>query len=237
MSIIDIVLGALILFGLIRGFIKGLFVEVASLLALVLGVYGAIHFSNFASDFIKSKVEWNEKTINIIAFAVTFVVIVLVISLAGKALTKLADFAALGILNKLLGGVFGGLKLALILSVVLIVFDKINDTLPFFNKEQLKEYNLITNINNLSIKGKSTLTDKDGNLVMEWVKTEVTEKDKIENLRLAIKALNDEIVPTDPPVKRQLKMTHPGGGNLMEDAVKKVMEVEDILLVLGYEWD
>ena len=68
----------------------------------------------------------------------------------------------------------------------------------YLNKEQLKEYNLITNIDNLSIKGKSTLTDKDGNLVMEWVKTEVTEKDKIENLRLAIKALNDEIVPTDP---------------------------------------
>ena len=32
---------------------------------------------------------------NIVAFAITFVIIVLAISLAGKALTKLADFAAL----------------------------------------------------------------------------------------------------------------------------------------------
>ena len=31
MVVIDIVLGALLLFGLIRGFMKGLFVEVASL--------------------------------------------------------------------------------------------------------------------------------------------------------------------------------------------------------------
>ena len=45
MSIIDIVLGALLLFGLIRGAMKGLFVEIASLFALVLGVFGAIHFS------------------------------------------------------------------------------------------------------------------------------------------------------------------------------------------------
>ncbi len=47
------------------------------------------------------------------------------------------------------------------------------------------------------------------------------------------------IVPTGPPVKWQLKMTHagPGGGNLQEDLVKKVMEVEDVLLVLGYEWE
>ncbi|EDP72615.1 hypothetical protein FBALC1_15977 [Flavobacteriales bacterium ALC-1] len=139
MSIIDIVLGALLLFGLIRGAMKGLFVEVASLVALVLGVYGAIHFSGFAADLLESKVEWNEKTINIVAFAITFVLIVLAISLAGKALTKLADFAALGIINKLAGGIFGALKIGLILSVLLIVFNKLNNTLPFMEKEDLEE--------------------------------------------------------------------------------------------------
>ncbi len=137
MGIIDIVLGALILFGLVRGFMKGLFVEVASLVALIAGVYGAIHFSNFASDFLESKVDWNEKTINIAAFAITFVIIVLTIAFAGKALTKLANFAALGIINKLLGGLFGGLKIALILSVVLIIFDKMNSTIPFTDEETL----------------------------------------------------------------------------------------------------
>lgn len=139
MSIIDIVLGALLLFGLIRGAMKGLFVEIASLVALVLGVYGAIHFSGFAADFLESKVDWNEKTINIVAFAITFVIIVLAISLAGKALTKLADFAALGIINKLAGGVFGALKIGLILSVLLIVFNKLNKTLPFMEQDDLDE--------------------------------------------------------------------------------------------------
>ena len=139
MSIIDIILGALILFGLIRGATKGLFVEIASLLALVLGIYGAIHFSYFAAGFLESKVDWNEKTINIVAFAITFVIIVLAISLAGKALTKLADFAALGLLNKLLGGAFGALKIGLILSILLIVFNKLNKTLPFMDKEDLEE--------------------------------------------------------------------------------------------------
>lgn len=135
MSVIDIVLGALILFGLVRGFMKGLFVEVASLVALVAGVYGAIHFSNFAAEFLQNKTDWNEKTINITAFAVTFVIIVLAIGLAGKALTKLADFAALGIINKLAGGVFGALKIALILSVVLNVFDKLNNTITLLEED------------------------------------------------------------------------------------------------------
>jgi hypothetical protein len=32
-------------------------------------------------------------------------------------------------------------------------------------------------------------------------------------------------------------MTRPGGNDLQEDTEKKVMEVEDLLLVLGYEWE
>ena len=139
MSVLDIVLAALLLFGLVRGLINGLFVEVASLVALVAGVYGAIHFSDFAANFLMDKTEWSEKTINITAFAITFVVIVLVIALAGKALTKLADFAALGIINKILGGLFGALKIGLILSVVLIVFDSLNSTIPFTDEESLED--------------------------------------------------------------------------------------------------
>ena len=138
MAVIDIVLGALILFGLIRGLMKGLFVEVASLIALIAGIYGAIHFSNFAAEYLMEYFDWNEKTINITAFAITFVIIVLAISLAGKALTKLANFAALGLLNKLLGGVFGGLKIALVLSIILLLFTKLNKTIPFVSDEELE---------------------------------------------------------------------------------------------------
>lgn len=139
MAIIDIILGALLLFGLIRGLMKGLFVEVASIVALIAGVYGAIHFSNFAAELLEPRVEWDEKYINIVAFAITFVIIVVIIALAGKALTKLADFAALGFLNKLLGGVFGALKIGLILSVVLIIFDNMNNKLPFASEDDLED--------------------------------------------------------------------------------------------------
>jgi membrane protein required for colicin V production len=139
MTVIDIVLGALLLFGLIRGLSKGLFVEVASLLALIVGVYGAIHFSHFATEFLESRVDWSEKYINIVSFTITFIIIVFTISLAGKALTKLADFAALGALNKLLGGVFGFLKIGLILSVILMVFSTMNKTIPFVDDDDIEE--------------------------------------------------------------------------------------------------
>ena len=152
MNVIDIVLLVFILLGLVRGFMKGLFVEIASLLALILGVYGAIHFSNYAAGFLETKTDWSEKTIAITAFAITFVAIVFLITLAGKALTKIADFAALGILNKLLGGVFGGLKTALILSVILTIFDKMNRNLPFVDEQTIEDSMLYKPVNELVLK-------------------------------------------------------------------------------------
>ncbi len=139
MNIFDIIIAALLLFGFVRGLMKGLFVEVASLVALIGGVYGAIHFSYFIADFLKESVSWKEEYISLAAFAATFVVIIVIIALLGKALTKLADFASLGIINKILGGVFGALKIGLILSVIFIFFGKMNDTIPFIKKETLDE--------------------------------------------------------------------------------------------------
>lgn len=142
MSVVDIVLGSLLLFGTVRGLMKGLFVEVASLTALVVGVYGAIHFSGYASQFLDPHVSWKEETLQIVSFAITFVVIVMAIGLAGKALTKLADFAALGLLNKFLGAIFGLLKIGLILSIVLLIVDKVNTKVPFLSPKDLEKSTL-----------------------------------------------------------------------------------------------
>lgn len=139
MNFIDLILGGMIVAGFVRGLMKGLFVEVASLVALIAGMYGAIHFSYYAGDFLKDSFEtWDEKYINLAAFAITFIIILVLITLAGKLLTKIADFAALGILNKLLGGAFGGLKMAVIAGAVLIFFDKTNNTMEFVEKEKIE---------------------------------------------------------------------------------------------------
>ena len=120
MSSIDITLAVIIGLAAWRGFKKGLFVELASLIGMVAGVYGAIYFSGFAAGLLEGVFDWRPKAINITAFAITFSGIVLAVTLAGRALTKIADFAALGIINKLLGAAFGGLKIAFIISVAIM---------------------------------------------------------------------------------------------------------------------
>lgn len=139
MNTVDIVIAVILLFGLVKGFIKGLFIEITSLVGLVLGVYGAIHFSYFLSDILKSKVSWDASMIQIIAFAGTFLIILIALVFLGKALTKIAETIALGFFNKILGAIFGFLKYALILSVIFLVYDQINGSIKFINKKKAKQ--------------------------------------------------------------------------------------------------
>ena len=134
MNTIDIVIGIILIFGTVNGFMKGLFVEVTTLVGLVLGVYGAIHFSYFLGDFLKDSVSWDESMIQVVAFAGTFLIILIALVLLGKAMTKIAETIALGFFNKMVGGIFGFLKYALILSIVLIVYDEINASIRFMEK-------------------------------------------------------------------------------------------------------
>lgn len=140
MNFIDIIIGGAIVGGFARGLMKGLFVEVASLVGLIVGLYGAIHFSYFAGDFlVENFPSWEEKYVNLTAFAITFIVILVAVTMAGKLLTKVADFASLGILNKILGGAFGGLKMAIIIGAALVFFERTNNTMEFVEKEKIDE--------------------------------------------------------------------------------------------------
>ena len=138
MNIFDSVIVVILIFAFVRGFMKGFFVEIASLIALIGGIYGAIYFSYFASDLLKEYVEWSENYITLTAFAVTFIAIVVAVSSLGKVFTKMANLVALGLINKLLGGVFALLKSVLILSVVFVFFARLNDVIRFVEKETLE---------------------------------------------------------------------------------------------------
>lgn len=135
---IDIVIAIPLLWGLIKGYGKGLFVSLASLVALVGGIYVAVHFSDITGSYLERYVNLGDGVMKLTAFAITFIIVVILVSLAGRLLTKVADFASLGILNKLLGAAFGALKFAFIISVILIFLDAGNRALNIIPKETLQ---------------------------------------------------------------------------------------------------
>jgi membrane protein required for colicin V production len=139
MNFFDIILGSLLAFGLYKGFRNGLLVELASFVSLLLGIYLSVQFSAFTAKSLAGFVHWNPKTIQIIAFLLTFVAVVIGISFLAKILTKIVHFAYLGWINKLGGGFFRLLKTILILSVFQNLFEKINFNQTFAKKETLEQ--------------------------------------------------------------------------------------------------
>lgn len=126
MSYLDIFLGGLLIYGFVRGFRNGFFIEFASFVSLLVGIYLAIKFSYLMKSILGIHVSWDPKTVQIAAFIITFILVVIGISLLAKFLTKMANLASLGIVNKVTGSVFGLLKMILTLSVLLSLFQKIN---------------------------------------------------------------------------------------------------------------
>ena len=121
MGIIDIIILIFIILMLILGFRKGFIISLTSLVALILGIYLAIHFSNFASELLKANFDVSATYLPILSFAITFLIILIGILLLGKLLEKLVDMVGMGFLNHLAGAVLGVIKSVLILSVIFFV--------------------------------------------------------------------------------------------------------------------
>ena len=142
MNYFDIIIAIPLLWGAYKGFSKGLVSSIASLIALLLGIYGAIQFSDFIAVYVSGTVDVEANYIPLIAFAITFIGIVIGIHFLAKILTKLVDAIALSWLNTLAGTLFGILKMAFILSVFIFIFEKI-DTKENILSPELKENSLL----------------------------------------------------------------------------------------------
>ena len=129
MNFIDIILCVPLLWGLYKGFTKGLIIEAASIIALGLAIWGGVKFSDFLTGYIHAHLGWNTKYLPVISFAVIFLGILLLVYAIAKLIEKLVKAVSLGFVNKLAGGIFGMLKFGLILSVLIFVLNAIEKNL------------------------------------------------------------------------------------------------------------
>jgi membrane protein required for colicin V production len=135
MNTIDLVFAILLLWSAYRGYTKGFIVQLATLSALLLGILGAVMFSDITSSIIIKNFDVSGQYLPIISFAVTFIVIVIAVHLFARMLNKLIDAIALGIVNRLLGVLFSVLKIAFIVSIILVLINKADNKYNFIPNE------------------------------------------------------------------------------------------------------
>jgi len=149
MNWIDAIIVVLLIISLVRGFINGLVKEVASLAALILGIWGAIRFSAFTAEKLYDYFDMTGRYVGIIAFLITFGIIVVIIHFVGIIADKIVDAASLGLINRVLGIGFGLLKSILLLSVLFVILNAIDARKSFLPKDTIEGsvfYNPISDI-------------------------------------------------------------------------------------------
>lgn len=138
MNWIDAAIVIILILSIVMGFINGFVKEVASLAALILGIWGAIKFSTFTAGKLYDYFDMTGHYVGVIAFLVTFGLIVVIIHFVGILADKIVNAVALGFVNRLLGIAFGLLKSILIMSVFFVILNVIDAKRPFLPKDKIE---------------------------------------------------------------------------------------------------
>ena len=138
MNVLDIIFLVPMLFALYRGFKKGMIHMIASLAALVLGILGAMKLRPLFATFLDSVFDISPEYMNVIAFSVAFVSIVLLVHLSAFLVEKLIKAVALNFVNRLLGMAVGLLVTAFVISMILWPLNQVNAEKQIIKPERIE---------------------------------------------------------------------------------------------------
>ncbi len=171
----DIIIAVpLIWFGY-KGFTKGIIIEITSILAFILGIWGGIYFSDYISDAVIDNI--NSEYEPIISFTIIFVAIVILVFILGKLLEKIINIAQLKIANKLGGAAFGVAKVVLMLSFLVTIIDRYDqqfELLPQDMKNESTLYQPLCDISKIivpAVQDSRTFTDSKFDFDFDFLKS------------------------------------------------------------------
>lgn len=139
MNFFDIIFLVILIWAAYKGFSKGLIIQAASLAALFLGVFGAIKFSGYTAFILSEKLDFKGDYLQLTAFAITFVLIVIAVHFVARLTEKFFKVVALDFVNRILGLLFSTIKIAFIISIILVIINTIDHRAPFLPKEKVNK--------------------------------------------------------------------------------------------------
>jgi membrane protein required for colicin V production len=142
MNIIDIVIVVFLLWGAIKGFIDGFVVQSLTLVALVLGIWAGVVFSDVLATFITQHFSIKGRLLPAFSFAIIFLFILIAMHFVSKLLTHFLGKVMLGTLNRIGGILFGIVKMAFIVSVMIVLLQKLDLMKLVFEPTQIEDSKL-----------------------------------------------------------------------------------------------
>lgn len=123
MSKADIVILICVFIGAYQGYKDGFLMGLITMLALVLGIFGAFKLMGEGMFLLKDEFNIDTKTLPYISFFIIFVLILVGTIWLGKAIRKSIDKTFLGRVDEACGSLLGAFKTLFVLSVMLWIAD------------------------------------------------------------------------------------------------------------------
>ncbi len=122
MNVIDIILAIILAYSLYKGFKNGVIVELCGILGIIVGIYLAYYFSDFFVEYIDLPAE----VAKVLSFAGVLIIVIALIGIIARLISKMLDFSGLGVLNRILGSIAAFFKCAIVLSILVSLFLYLN---------------------------------------------------------------------------------------------------------------
>lgn len=147
---VDILIILLFIPAVINGIRKGFIRQLASLAALILGIWAASRFHPVVSGYLNNWFSTDSALMPVISFAVIFIIILIILSILGRLISKLFEIAMLGWLDKLAGLLFSIVKTALLLSILIYLLNSLDRLYKFMPKESISKSKLYSPIEKIA---------------------------------------------------------------------------------------
>lgn len=126
MNYLDVIILLPLAYFFIRGFMKGFIITIAMLAGLLLGLWAAIHLSEYTSAILVQRFHFDSQNIKMVAYLLTFLAVIIMVYLIGRLLTGVVKTAGLGIFNRLAGALAGAAKGLLLVSALILLITKVD---------------------------------------------------------------------------------------------------------------
>ena len=117
--LIDVAFVLLIILGCIKGYRKGLIIALFSFFAFIAGLAAALKLSSVVAERLSTNGEIPAKWLPVISFLAVFLVLVILVNLAGKILQESVEALLLGWVNRIGGMLLFTLLYGIIFSIFL----------------------------------------------------------------------------------------------------------------------
>ena len=125
MNKLDIFIIVILLFAAYRGYKNGFLMGLISLVAIVLGILGGFKLMGEGMLFLQKEFNADKSVLPYLSFLVIFVLIVVVVTIAGKIIKGSINKTILGTLDEAMGAILGAFKWLFMLSVLLWILDSL----------------------------------------------------------------------------------------------------------------